>query len=102
MLTPILKRGDIVLVPFPFTSLKDLKVRPGVIISPDPQQTDVLIAFISSSVDATSMSSTDYFLPTTHFDFPATGLKKVSTFKMRKFLFFAPSRLDWLFTNQNA
>jgi len=54
----ILKRGDVVLVPFPFTSLKDLKVRPGVIISPDPQQIDILIAFISSSFDISSISST--------------------------------------------
>jgi len=73
----ILKRGDVVLVPFPFTSLKDLKDRPGVIISPDPQQIDILIAFISSSFDISSISSTDYFLQATHPDFPTTRLKKV-------------------------
>lgn len=45
-----LRRGDIVLVPFPFTNLTTEKLRPAVIVSIDPQETDVVIAFISSIV----------------------------------------------------
>ena len=86
MFLPVLKRGDIVLVPFPFTSLKELKVRPAVIVSPDPQEIDILLAFISSVINKDSISSTDYLLSETHLDFLATGLKKNSIFKMRKLL----------------
>jgi len=39
-----------VLVPFPFTDLTAEKLRPAVIVSPDPQELDVVIAFISSIV----------------------------------------------------
>jgi len=46
----VLRRGDVVLVPFPFTDLSTDKMRPAVIVSADPQETDVTIAFISSRV----------------------------------------------------
>ncbi len=52
-MTPlILQRGDIVLVPFPFTDLSGQKLRPAVIISPDPVGEDILLAFISSVIPA--------------------------------------------------
>ena len=41
-----LKRGHIVLVPFPFTDLTTEKLRPAVIVSAEPQESDVVIAFI--------------------------------------------------------
>ena len=50
--TTVYKKGDIVLVPFPFTNLKTIKKRPGLIISPDEYNTkaDVVIAFITSNL----------------------------------------------------
>lgn len=84
-MTPVfpLRRGDIVLVPFPFTDLSGQKVRPALIISPDPVGNDVLLAFISSVIPVTP-EATDYVLDTTHPAFPRTGLKAVSVFRMSK------------------
>ena len=81
-----LKRGDIVLVPFPFTDLTAKKLRPAVIVSPDPQELDVVIAFISSIVPSGELAETDFMLTLNHPDFPKTGLKKVSVFKLKKLL----------------
>jgi len=69
-----LARGDIVLVPFPFTDLTARKVRPAVIVSPDPQSADVVVAFISS-VSLSALARTDWILPSSHPDFALTGLK---------------------------
>ena len=77
-------RGDIVLVSFPFTDFSGRKVRPAVVLNEVGD--DVLIAFISSSVPPTSVADTDFVLPATHPDFPATGLKTASVFKLAKLL----------------
>jgi mRNA interferase MazF len=77
-----LKRGDVVLVPFPFTDLTAEKLRPAVIVSPDPQELDVVIAFISSTMPSKEMAETDFLLTPDHPDFAKTGLKKRSVFKM--------------------
>lgn len=82
----LLKRGDIVLVPFPFTDLTAEKLRPAVIISPEPQELDVVIAFISSMVPSGELAETDFLLTPDHSDFSKTGLKRVSVFKMKKLL----------------
>ena len=71
------KRGDIVLVPFPFTDLTAEKLRPAVIVSPDPQELDIVIAFVSSVVPSGEMGETDFLLTPDHPDFSSTGLKKV-------------------------
>jgi mRNA interferase MazF len=47
------RRGDIVLVPFPFTDLSSSKRRPALVISPDPfneQMQDVVVAAITSQL----------------------------------------------------
>ncbi|HAH19352.1 MAG TPA: PemK family protein [Candidatus Omnitrophica bacterium] len=80
-----LKRGDIILVPFPFTDLSSSKVRPAVIISADPQEEDVSIAFISSVV-SNPLKNTEFLLSPSHPNFSSTGLKKESIFKMNKML----------------
>ena len=79
-------RGDVVLVAFPFTDLTTQKLRPAVIVSADPQKTDVIIAFISSVVSPGGLPETDYRLSQDDPDFARTGLKKASTFRMKKLL----------------
>ena len=47
------KRGDIVLVPFPFTDLSSSKRRPALVISPDAfnlQMQDLVVAAITSQL----------------------------------------------------
>ncbi len=78
-----LRRGDIVLIPFPFTDLSGQKVRPALILSPDPTGEDVLVAFISSIIPP-APEPTEYVLDTAHPAFAQTGLKGVSVFKMGK------------------
>ncbi len=80
-----LARGDIVLVPFPFTDLTARKVRPAVIISPDPQGADVLVAFISS-VTPPTLAPTDWVVRAGDSEFAATGLKTTSVFRLGKLL----------------
>ena len=80
-----LKRGDIVLVSFPFTDLTSSKVRPAVIISADPQGDDIVIAFISS-VTSKPLAKTEFSLTSKNSGFSSTGLKKDSVFKMGKLL----------------
>ena len=88
----LLHRGDIVLVPFPFTDLSSKKVRPALIISPDPQQDDIIVAFISSVVPA-YISRFDYLLRADHPYFSSTGLKVSSILKTRKILTISHSQI---------
>lgn len=80
-----LKRGDIVLVPFPFTDLTSSKVRPALIVSANPQADDVIITFISSAVTK-ELGKTDFLLTANNPNFSPTGLKRDSVFKMGKLL----------------
>ena len=80
----LFKRGDIVLVSFPFTDLSSAKVRPVVIVSADPQQNDVVVAFISSVSEG--LRSYEILLESKDHDFTTTGLKMTSVFKMDKLL----------------
>ena len=57
MSTTSYKQWDIVLVPFPFTNLKQTKKRPGLVVSPDQynsEGSDVIIAFMTSKLDGLS------------------------------------------------
>lgn len=80
----MLNRGDIVLVSFPFTDLSAEKVRPVVVMSVKNDR-DVTVSFISS-LPVGQPAESDFVLMDTHQDFPMTGLKKSSVFKMNKVL----------------
>ncbi len=82
---PALHRGDIVLVPFPFTDLSGQKVRPAAILSPDPVGEDILLAFISSVIPV-APDPTEYVLDAGNSAFAQTGLHKAAVFKMGKLI----------------
>ena len=77
-----MKRGDIVLVRFPFTDLSSSKLRPAVVIAPENSCGDVILAFVSSVIRDTQ--DTDFVLSESDKDFSKSGLKKTSVFKMGK------------------
>lgn len=79
-----MKRGTIVLTPFPFTDLGGTKVRPAVVVSPsDRPGEDAILAFISS-VSPLSLQPTDFPIDKSHPDFSHSGLKVASIVKCDK------------------
>lgn len=80
-----MKRGDIVLITFPFSDLKGIKVRPAVVISSDTynqKSQDALFMLVSSNIF--NPRSTDYFITNANPDFKNTGLKQPSLVKVDK------------------
>ena len=73
------QRGDVVLVPFPFTDLSAIKVRPAVVVSSALYQAtepDLILAAITSRI-AAATGPLDYVLS----DWRAAGLRYPSAFK---------------------
>jgi mRNA interferase MazF len=60
-----MQKGDIVLIPFPFTNLKETKKRPAVVLYTNKQ--DVIVAFITSRLKWSN--SFDVNLYHLHFEF---------------------------------
>ncbi len=80
-----MKRGKIVLTPFPFTHLKETKIRPAVIVSSSARKgNDVIIAFISSSFIKNYVSETDLVIESSNPSYGMTGLKTTSILKLDK------------------
>jgi mRNA interferase MazF len=74
------KKGEIILVPFPFTDLSATKRRPALILSPEKynQSGDVIIAFITSNLNTSSQYG-DYILK----EWQKSGLPKPSLLRMK-------------------
>ena len=79
-----MKKGDIVLVKFPFTDLSNIKLRPALVLSPLGNEGDVVLVFISSQIH--KKESIDISLKQDDKDFSKTGLKKESIIKTRKLM----------------
>lgn len=78
------KFGTVVLVPFPFTDLTSMKLRPALIVSKtDPKNSDVIVVFITSQKSPKKMK--EYFLlKASNKDFSQSGLKVDSIFRFDK------------------
>jgi mRNA interferase MazF len=78
------KRGQVVLVPFPFTDLTSVKQRPALVISSDKSNAlrhDVIVLAITSQIPA-QLSPDEMIVPTPELSF--WGLPKPSMIKMAK------------------
>jgi mRNA interferase MazF len=78
------KRGDIILVPFPFTDLSSSKQRPALVVSSDALNAasdDVLVAAITSQVPV-RLTAEEFMIPSG--DLAACGLPKPSVVRLAK------------------
>ena len=76
-----LRRGDVVLVAFPFTDLTATKVRPAVVVSPDRAHRDtgdVLLAAVSSVLPQRGLLPSELLVADRNPGFGATGLRRSS------------------------
>ena len=74
-------KGKIVLLPFPFTDLTAIKMRPALVISSSVK--DVVVTFISSRLPANPLDS-DVIIRKDHSEFGESGLKVDSVIKLDK------------------
>lgn len=77
-----LTRGDVVLIPFPFTDLSGEKVWPAVIVERIVDE-DLLLAFVTSRVSQID-AWTDVLLGPNQPEFSLTGLRVSSTVRLNK------------------
>jgi len=79
-----MKRGTVVLTPFPFTDLSGQKVRPALVVSrSDRLDRDTLLAFITSRQNP-ELAKSDLLVEDSRPDFAQTGLKVTSVVKLDK------------------
>ena len=78
------KRGDVVLVPFPFTDLSSAKQRPALVVSADTfnsTRNDVLVAAITSQIPP-KLATDEFMIPAG--ELAACGLPKPSILRLSK------------------
>jgi mRNA interferase MazF len=81
----MIKRGDIVLIKFPFSDLSSTKFRPALVISADTYTEngmDAIFMLITSKID--NPQKTDILIDIGDSEFAITGLKKSSLIRADK------------------
>lgn len=81
----LLKKGDIVLVNFPFTDLSQTKLRPAVLLSANERLNEFTLCFISSQkID--KLTPEEFSLLETDSEFLDTGLKTASKIRVTRLI----------------
>ncbi len=78
-----LQKGDIVLVPFPFTNYSQTKLRPAVVLWSDNTGQDVTLCFVSSQ-NIDTLKVEEFILNIKDSEFLGTGLKVASKVKVAR------------------
>jgi len=78
-----LNKGDVVLVPFPFTDLSQTKLRPAVVLWVDPQGPDITLCFVSSQ-NLKDTTLDEVILTPDEAEFAQTGLKVASKIRVAR------------------
>jgi mRNA interferase MazF len=78
-----LAKGDVVVVPFPFTDLSQTKLRPAVILYVQPEGKDITLCFISSQ-NLDKVSQDELIIDSTHSEFAQSGLKSSSKVRVSR------------------
>jgi mRNA interferase MazF len=79
-----MKRGDVVLVDYPFSKGGGSKVRPALVIQTDrnnPRLQETIVAVITSNVSRAAFEPTQYLIKPAHPDWMASGLRITSVVK---------------------
>ena len=78
-----MNKGDIVLVPFPFTDLSQSKLRPAIVLWANPTSTDVTLCFITSQ-NVSILNQGEFILDQSDSEFQETGLKVASKVRVTR------------------
>jgi mRNA interferase MazF len=76
-------KGDVVLVPFPFTDLSQTKLRPAIVLWADSIGQDVTLCFVSSQ-NINALSTDEFLLDSADLEFQRTGLKVSSKVRVTR------------------
>ena len=79
----LINKGDIVLVPFPFTDLSETKLRPAVVLWVESLGQDVTLCFISSQ-NVDRVRDDEFVIQIGDDEFLQTGLKIVSKVRVTR------------------
>ncbi|WP_310488301.1 type II toxin-antitoxin system PemK/MazF family toxin [Chamaesiphon sp. VAR_69_metabat_338] len=78
-----LAKGDVVLVPFPFTDLSQTKLRPAIVLYVQPEGEDVTLCFISTQ-NLDRVNRDEFIIDLSHPEFAQTGLKSTSKVRVSR------------------
>lgn len=79
----LLKKGDVVLVPFPFTDLSQTKLRPAIVLWVAQAGNDITVCFVSSQ-NVDRLTPEEFLLDASDLDFADTGLRIASKVRVAR------------------
>jgi len=81
-----MKKGQIILLPFPFADFSNFKLRPAVCLTDSSLPYEQVILAAISSIPSAEVTDTELLLNSNEEWFDQTGLKKTSIIKVHKLI----------------